>query len=598
MPLGEPVPFYLDLKRFKFNKAAAEKFQSQVNGVLATINEGVKLYNDPRHASKQEKVLEMLALKLKELKALQPGFAFSNRFEEYKAYVTTTLEQHVAARQSPKTLANLVDEMSQFDAESFTQVLMKSKDNKALRSSLRKFYPEGDSRKAAFEFFLDTHEISIDHVGNSKNFVVQKIGTEERQYLKVEMKGPYRGQPEAHLRAQPGLQGVFTQNFAQKSVSYAHPLKNNEVYEGTLTVTEYCVGDNVQAHGNAFKADDAARLHSAVNIYKQMAGVLAQVKASGCAFPDLKNKNWLVDSTGKLRISDAKTFVPTNERGEITPDTRCWHTDTVSPPELLQKPRPDNISVDKMHAYMLGKNLYRYLTEDHIGLLLDGARIKTDASKLDFSMPIFQTPVGQQYQALIEETVKDDPAVRLTVAEFEARIDAVQASYTLREKHAQFETLCEKIKTLAIGTQDIGIEEYIAEAQNTVQMFQGTAHALEMASGQLETTFERVAAETERLKTEIKALRADGLTDLADAILVAIHQVPLDKRAQIFEHKRGRTDAMDEVEALFQQAEAKRQERAVASTKDYKGAVSEVKKGSDTPEAPAADDTEHLKPQQ
>ncbi len=121
--------------------------------------------------------------------------------------------------------------------------------------------------------------------------------------------------------------------------------------------------------------------------------------------------------------------MPHNQVGEITPAIICLKTDYMCAPEQFIVPRPNNISTDKIHVYLLAKNLYCFLTRSRMALLYERGKLKEDVSEFDFSLPIFDTPLGSAYKSLIEKTMRKDPSDRLlTTVEFKSEMESIRSN--------------------------------------------------------------------------------------------------------------------------------------------------------------------------
>ena len=78
-------------------------------------------------------------------------------------------------------------------------------------------------------------------------------------------------------------------------------------------------------------------------------------------------------------------------------------TSAYNPPELKENQQFD---VDKFHAYVLGKNLYQYLTGD---VLIGNPK--------DLKEQFADLPHGEKYAELIEGLTQEDPQKRMSVSD-------------------------------------------------------------------------------------------------------------------------------------------------------------------------------------
>lgn len=434
----EPLPeLSLELDRFVLNKKGAQTLQTNVNSAVRGINYYIDLYNRVDISEKPE-TLAMINRKMNTLihstsKSANPllkGKVKAFRKHLKDIFLETIAKQEILEAKSPATLAAFIRKMSRSEVYLFTEILMHADNTVQLKNKLKSFYPPHHASKKAFDEFLDAHHIEMLHSGNSKNFTVHKLGTTETKVLKVEYLSRRGNAAEVRLRDCDALAGVFTLHSAQKEAVYYHPKLQKKV-SGNLVVTEFCAGNNVEVHGQDFKDDDEARLKGAADIFTQMSDIIIHIEAAGCAFPDMKATNWLVDSSGKLRVADGKSFMFTDAAGNIK--KHGIYSEYMSAPEQLKHDWV-GITTDKMHAYLLAKNLYHYLVRGDDHYLFDGKFLKTDASEFDFSLPIFKTSTGQAYQALIERTMKIHPEDRLSVGAFQESISAIHTAYQQAEK--------------------------------------------------------------------------------------------------------------------------------------------------------------------
>jgi len=79
--------------------------------------------------------------------------------------------------------------------------------------------------------------------------------------------------------------------------------KESVTIHRTLIVTELCSGGDLQDHLAAQKTP-TERIESALSIYQQMSRLLIDITNDGCAFPDMKNSNWLIDPDGTIPFTD------------------------------------------------------------------------------------------------------------------------------------------------------------------------------------------------------------------------------------------------------------------------------------------------------
>lgn len=236
---------------------------------------------------------------------------------------------------------------------------------------------------------------------------------------------------EARLR-NSSVTEFFTSVFCSREANYTD--KNGKVFERNLQATELCDGQDLEKQAALIKDNDA-RLTSALSVFSDMADFLEKLQTEHAAFPDMKLANWLMDEKGRVRISDTKSFLETSARGRIwfrhglNEEAPLLVTPCMNPPELKAS-KTKAFSADKMHAYMLGKCLYQYVTavSPHVFYKKDARgrnQVITDARELSFTHPVFDGETGAALRALIEASVKNNPDERPSLSEMHAQIKAL-----------------------------------------------------------------------------------------------------------------------------------------------------------------------------
>ena len=175
----------------------------------------------------------------------------------------------------------------------------------------------------------------------------------------------------------------------------------------TLLITSFSKNGNVEADATKHHLL-SDKISAAVHIFSEMAQTLQKIQDSQLIFPDMKNSNWLIDDTGHLTISDTKSIIfnPDDERASLIQGLSIV-TDYLKPPESIKA----GVSGDKLHVYMLGKNLYRYLTQASEESLHSQHNFK----EADFNYPIFETEKGLRLKALIQGMVQLNPEDRINL---------------------------------------------------------------------------------------------------------------------------------------------------------------------------------------
>lgn len=267
--------------------------------------------------------------------------------------------------------------------------------------------------------------------------------------LKVDYRLDMPKNVEAHLRDK--VKDLFTPIDAERQVwgvERGNDRENKIVR--TLLVTEFCNGGDPGHYRKTLTSASPDNLvECSGKLFEQMARGLLQIQQAGCIFPDAKSSNWLMDDKNQLRIADTKSFLFTNQG-------KCEKKDAITSVGF-KPPEYDNqalLEADSFHAYILGKNLYSFLTNT------PADKLGHNGADFDFSLPVFATPKGQEFQALIVGLVKPNPADRITVekacdklsqinkdARDESKIDPQQRQRFLEFKQKANELNPERIKS-------------------------------------------------------------------------------------------------------------------------------------------------------
>ncbi len=265
----------------------------------------------------------------------------------------------------------------------------------------------------AYHALINEYEITYLGGGNSKNFKITRRNTPnpESFVLRVDDRLGGAREIDSYLRG-TSLADILSPIEAPRSITLNG--KTN-----TLLITPVCPGGTPEAHSKRCVSDND-RIEGALNIYSQMGDVLLQIGHENCLFPDAKNSNWLLDKAGKLVISDTKSLLFAHQGyhdSDQTYEKNQWiygsipnliQTSRYSPPEITSR----RFNVDHMHGFVLGKNLYQYLTQCSNDYLAGRT-----ANNFDFNLSIFNSMEGLALKSLIQKLVINDPAQRINVQE-------------------------------------------------------------------------------------------------------------------------------------------------------------------------------------
>jgi serine/threonine protein kinase len=409
---------------------------------ITHIDELIRVYN--QLSTEQEKIDALIVLEKAidqmdrkypdDLKRYFPDYHKKIHHDLFKAIQHERAELNVLPDESNLSFPEYLAIMAPNKVEKMLEILL-APDFTQEKLADHVFKPD-EKGYDAYRAMLSRYEIGVLGGGNSKNFTVRDLHMGQTLVLKAENRMGVPKDAVQHLRAQ-SMYEVFTQDISEREAMFMHPV-TKEPATRTLLFTEYHPGGSLvqQAKENMTPEERGAR---ARYVYLQMARILEKIEQDGCCFTDMKNSNWLVDRWGELRIADKKAFLyihdsevevldawgdasiqtirvldPAYDKNKFYSPARTMH---MQPPELAsydehQKP----IDVSKMHAYILGKNLYQYLTEgsDRAFFAYDkqlkNMGVVHDVNQFDFSSPVFTTPEGILLKRTIQQLVYTDPA--------------------------------------------------------------------------------------------------------------------------------------------------------------------------------------------
>ena len=436
----------ISIKKLKINYLNSKKklqFLSKIPDELNQLNQLILAYNTtPSKAIKIEKLREIDALQKKIIYKYPPSCmnncpSYRNAFQLQlfndlkKQYAQLGLplpheQVSMTGQVSFKSVnqisfANILANMSPNKAAELLFILSSGKNLDKMQ--LNNLYEAEDTEEAElFKTFMFTH--SIEYIGglNSKNF--QITDANGNQYvLKVDDRLNQPRDAMDHLRTH-SLKNTLTSIHTEREVTF-NDLNNTDITR-TLLITDFYNKGNLE-YCSSRCGNEIARLQSGLHYYQQMANILYKIKSDGCAFPDMKNTNWLINDDDTLVIADSKSFLFADQRGMLDVDTNPANTFYIkittrflSPPELNQS---QPCSIDKIHTYMFGKNLYQYLTQCPVDYLAKNP----DGSQYNFDDPIFKSVKGQRLKQLIINTVKVDPTQRPTIEGVISELEVIES---------------------------------------------------------------------------------------------------------------------------------------------------------------------------
>ncbi|KTD18778.1 serine/threonine protein kinase [Legionella lansingensis] len=456
-----PIPIVAEITVSSFELTQVSSYEllgfvNQVNENLKNLNQLIEAYNQESIPEKKLNLLNEIYREQKRIDGLFPTVyieacqdyrekinvqLLSSIKEQFFNFNLQTAAEHLEITTDlwpSGTIQRIIANMAPQKANRMIEILSKGANfNKSKFENL--FLPE-EPGYMEFRNFLSGYSISFLGGENSKNFEIKKLTSSERFVLKVENRLEQPKSPDIHLRER-SLKDVLTPITVERQIR-SENRSTGKITTRTLLVTEYCEGGDLLSYARKQTSDDD-RTQSALTIYSQMGEIIEGIRADGCVFPDMKNSNWLIGRAGSLKIADSKSFLFTDKSGrvEVGADKNRWHTLSSSkymdPPEFGMWELGFN--ADKIHSYMLGKNLYQFLTGcDHTAFFKLGSQgtwqIKHQFTEEDFNAPVFQTEAGKKLKELIQEMVTYRSSDRITVQEAISKLHQIKAELLEQEQ--------------------------------------------------------------------------------------------------------------------------------------------------------------------
>jgi serine/threonine protein kinase len=402
-------------------------------------------------------------------------------------------------------LAELIAQMPASKIAAMIAMLSAAEPNKLIT-----LYEANEEGYATFQFFLTTHSISFLGGAHSKNFKVIHLKTKETSVLKIEYRMDMPKKLEAKLRA-GSLHDVFTPIMVERQGTFINSEK--KPITRTLLVTSYCVGGDLLQHASK-QLSDTEKIRSALTIYTQMASVLIAMCEQNVVHTDMKNSNWMIDNKGALRISDTKGFDPI-QNGVYTRNNteNLWygayeglvHTQGY---DAFEYNCQGTFPADTFHAYILGKNLYEYIT----GCKIEQLPLSTTVSNDHFILPIFRTDIGALLKQLIQQLTETEYTKRCSVASALTKLKSIQRvveQKVLAEQLISVEQLTKKKNQCFTLLQRIVWEQKFGDSDTLMNDY---------------VTTQKKAIEEAKTPEELNALQKQMETMVNNYTINAVHQ--------------------------------------------------------------------------
>ncbi|KTD54691.1 hypothetical protein [Legionella quateirensis] len=516
---------------------AGELPKDEMKQFRSDVNKLIHQFNKSSDSVQKKQILEQIQATIKAVDCKYPpsmlaeskGYraAHDTLFNEIKKQMGLLGINSLLPPQSKSSpLAHVVANMSPEKAEELLTILAKGKQSN-LTYKLQSIYEKSDTSAEAKSFreFLSNHEISYLGGGNSKNFSVVNKNDQSTLVLKVDCRLDMPRNAEIHLREKLGTS--FAPNHAERQLTYNDP--DEGLQSRTLLVTEYYSGSDVYDYRKQSKtAPDLAS--SACDVFSQMADAMLKIQKQGCMFPDAKLTNWLVDKEGKLIIADTKSFVFTDKDGkyskglpgnEYSGGLLC--TNNFSPPEFDSKgPYAGKVTADSTHAFILGKNLYTFVTGKF--------EEKDNGYRLDFSSEAFKTGKGVELKKLIQDLVKPNPEDRISVAEAHSQLFNIIKNEIFND-----------LESLKFGSKDATMNRFISDKKEQLDAAKNNPAEQSRIINELKSTV--TALKADEAANEVRNIANNyrnkaglftvGMNEKADKIESAMSKVPIEARKNL-----------------------------------------------------------------
>lgn len=489
-------------------QAHVDQFNASAENYVKALNQLITEFNQAE--TKDKKLIALQAIKkLYNQMNSQYSLDLISLHKSYQEQIqrnlgNAILEQSKLLEPEKKTtpLETVIANMSQETLSEFMAILWKNPPK--IEEVLTKFDFKNDTAaKDEFMKFLTTHRITPINQsmeGNSRNFIIEKKPrdpTNPTFVLKVDARLGNAKSAEDKLR-ESGFQRVYSSYGEERQATFTAP--NNQPITAGLVLTNFFHNSDLYHYMCNQRKTNVFDVGQATNFFIQMSTMMSDMQSHGVVLPDAKLENWMVNDNNELIITDTKSLA------HVTPpDTLDYYsqqsenkwigliwTHHLTPPEFIQR---TPFSVDKMNSYLLGKNIYLYLTNCS-NTLLDH---KHSFNDVDFNHEIFKTPVGKVYKNLIISLVKPNAKERISIKEAQAQLQFINdhlAAPQLLETWTECQDLLNKINDNK-SAFDVTMTAFISEM--TEKMKRGQNDPLQLEDIRKELT------ETLKVQNELKA---------------------------------------------------------------------------------------------
>ena len=341
--------------------------------------------------------------------------------------------EDLAEHHNASTVSNLIHKMPYEKLQALITIFWNGTN---IYEQLASLFDDKTPEHKEFTEFLNTNAISLlSHKGNSRTIKIEKSPSDGGPPVVIRI-DPRLGQPKEaeYILRQRGFQN-FTQYYGQdRLVTTTHPPHDEQTF--IISVAEFCHGGDLLSH-----AKKARQRHmppgeivlSSLSYYQQMATILLNLQSKQYAFPDAKNTNWLIGNFNQLKISDTKSLLFIDEAGDLQLGSKenewseLLQTSQKIPDEMFTTDiKFRGVSANKLHTYILGRNLYEYLTFNtkpiQYRLPIQQQRVyrstrSANRSANDYHYDVFYAPGGSALKTLIEKMTDPNPIQRISLEE-------------------------------------------------------------------------------------------------------------------------------------------------------------------------------------
>ena len=428
-----PMPVLTEINDMDEDSQATEIFRRDIKSDITHLNELIERYNKIHDRAGKLSQLREIRLYQKKMDekyppddmACTPDYQtqihevlFNAVKQEYSNLGVKSLPVEsfsgrpvISQQTTPRSVDALSVMIANMSPQKASQLLKIITSNSAENAcvKMKTLYSKGEHGYEDYVEFFKRHKIEYLGGGNSRNFRIISLTDNSILILKMDNRLNTPKAAESQLR-EGVLSDVFTQVSTERQVTctpdWQSPITR------TLLTTEYCDGSDLEAYAKK----DSNKTTSAFDIFSQMGQILEKTRKAGFAWTDSKNSNWVMDK-GKLRISDTKAFLPA-KNGIFSKTTARLEGYPILASGHMMWPEaniPDS-SVDKMNSYLMGRNLYQYLTGCDDAYLTRAYDVDDYLFNQNCGFD-FTTENGMFFKQLIEKMVTSTAANRISVEE-------------------------------------------------------------------------------------------------------------------------------------------------------------------------------------